>query len=54
MSGSIGKSPLDACAQSVDRHLVLPQNCAHWPQFENAKAFDRSHIDFLLHSGGAL
>jgi 2-hydroxy-6-oxonona-2,4-dienedioate hydrolase len=24
------------------------QGCGHWPQYEDAKTFDRLHIDFLL------
>ncbi|GAY13551.1 alpha/beta fold hydrolase [Mycobacterium sp. shizuoka-1] len=24
------------------------EGCGHWPQYEDAKAFDRLHIDFLL------
>lgn len=27
--------------------LVVMQNCGHWPQFEDAGAFNRLHIDFL-------
>jgi len=34
--------------------LVVMQNCGHWPQFEDAKTFNRIHIEFLLHGGGAL
>ena len=29
------------------RFEVMP-GCGHWPQYEDAKTFDRLHIDFLL------
>ncbi|PRC58406.1 alpha/beta hydrolase, partial [Mycobacterium sp. ITM-2017-0098] len=29
------------------RFEVMP-GCGHWPQYEDAKTFDRLHLDFLL------
>lgn len=29
-------------------HLVVMENCGHWPQYEDADTFNRHQLDFLL------
>lgn len=29
-------------------HLVVMENCGHWPQYEDAATFNKLHLDFLL------
>jgi 2-hydroxy-6-oxonona-2,4-dienedioate hydrolase len=29
-------------------HLVVMENCGHWPQYEDAATFNRHQLDFLL------
>jgi 2-hydroxy-6-oxonona-2,4-dienedioate hydrolase len=29
-------------------HLVVMENCGHWPQYEDADTFNRHELDFLL------
>ncbi len=41
----VGKQVADWIPNST---FVVMQNCAHWPQFEDADTFNRVHLDFLL------
>ena len=33
------------------RPLVVMSDCAHWPQWEKADAFNRLHLEFLASCG---
>lgn len=46
-----GQTVLDAqqgAALIPDARLVVLENSAHWPQWEESEQFDRAHLDFLL------
>lgn len=38
----------EAMARIPDARMVVLENSAHWPQWEEPEAFNKAHLDFLL------